>query len=584
MLVADLGMAWAGPLESDDVEARFTTGVTTRNGRGVTWGWLAPEAAQWSSSGERPDRHPAADVFCWGLHVFVALLGRHPWSASALTPDDREQDWMYDGRPPTLDGLDDVAIPGRFRDLVRAALAADPADRPDAATLHAGLGDVRPAEALAAARLEALAADVAGIPALRREAVEARHQVRLLQSRLAEAQAARPAAAAPAAAGHAGPVPAGPPGSRPRRALRAAGRVVTAPVAVLLAVALVAGVVLALGALRDRAAADRVERTAGALLAGTEALAATWDEYGTALAGAAPEQVARTRSRTDAALLRFDDALQVSGHEPDLDPAAGGHNERGVYDRLVEHGGAAAVAGDAGARQLEMAYHGRLRALEDLVAGIAGDLGPRPGEPVVTTAGPSAAALLRAGGALVRHRDDALDHSIVANGAGLAELAASWAGYEAALATATESARTPEQRRLLAAVDNDDETLRRWRDDLARPPAVPQPVTPSDLLTWRRDFMPAVERHLAVVTGTAGRLATGAGADAREAERDAVRTLATIAGLAVGAGLLVAAGRFGPRLAAARRRRSAAAPSGGEPGGAEPVTDVDVRRDEVALR
>jgi hypothetical protein len=341
--------------------------------------------------------------------------------------------------------------------------------------------------------------------------------------------------------------------------------------------------VAALGALRERAAADRVERTAVTLYAGIDALAATWDEYGASLAGAAPEEVARTWSRTDAALGRFGDALEATDHGSDADRAAiaGGHNERGVYDRLFEYGGAAGVINDAGAQQLEAAYQGRLRMLEDLVADIADDLGPRPDEPVVTTAGPSAAALLHAGGALVRHRDDALHHAIAANSASLAEVAAAWADYEAALESATGSARTSEEeQRLLVAVDNGDETLRRWHDDLTEPEPFPQQASPANLAQWRRDFMTVVAQQLGPVTGVAASLAIGAEADARAAERDAVRTLATIAAVALGALLLVLAGRFGPRLVG-RLRRSGAAPAADD---AEPVTDVDVRRDEVAVR
>ena len=139
-LITDLGMAWASGQVDEAVEERFTTGLTGTAGRGVTWGWLAPETVQPGgvTGRGRPDRDPAADVFCWGLHVFAALTGRHPWSGKGLSLDGITQGQMYElRRPPDLTGLG--VHPGPLPGLVRAALEPRPADRPTAAQLVSAL-------------------------------------------------------------------------------------------------------------------------------------------------------------------------------------------------------------------------------------------------------------------------------------------------------------------------------------------------------------------------------------------------------------------------------------------------------------
>jgi hypothetical protein len=161
-VLADLGMAWAASMVDQNVEQRFTTGITNQS-RGVTWGWLAPEAARPPREGRRPDRDPAADIFGWGLHVFAAATGRHPWAASGLQPNEDELYAMYDqGTDASLAGLDRSDLPESFRQLVVAALSTEPKARPTATELLDDLGP-RPSvqEATAQAQLataEAVAA------------------------------------------------------------------------------------------------------------------------------------------------------------------------------------------------------------------------------------------------------------------------------------------------------------------------------------------------------------------------------------------------------------------------------------------
>jgi serine/threonine protein kinase len=139
-VLADLGMAWAASMVDQTVEQRFTTGITNQS-RGVTWGWLAPEAARPPRDGRRPDRDPAADVFGWGLHVFCAAAGRHPWAAVGLQPDEDELFAMYEqGRDPVLAGLDRQELSPALWRLVIAALSTEPGNRPTAAELLADLG------------------------------------------------------------------------------------------------------------------------------------------------------------------------------------------------------------------------------------------------------------------------------------------------------------------------------------------------------------------------------------------------------------------------------------------------------------
>jgi serine/threonine protein kinase len=148
-VLADLGMAWAASMVDQTVEQHFTTGITNQS-RGVTWGWLAPEAARPPRDGSRPDRDPAVDVFGWGLHVFCALTGQHPWTASGLQPTEDELYAMYDlGAEGTFADLERDDLPTALRELIVAALSTDPAGRPTAEALVAGLGSVPPSQVAA---------------------------------------------------------------------------------------------------------------------------------------------------------------------------------------------------------------------------------------------------------------------------------------------------------------------------------------------------------------------------------------------------------------------------------------------------
>jgi hypothetical protein len=111
--VIDFGIAWAADA------------TMTRSGlRFGTPSWMAPEQLR-----DRP-AGPPADVFAWGLLVAFAATGRHPFGG---------------GRPEAVayrilhDQPDLAGVPASVRDLVRDALARDPADRPTAARLAAAL-------------------------------------------------------------------------------------------------------------------------------------------------------------------------------------------------------------------------------------------------------------------------------------------------------------------------------------------------------------------------------------------------------------------------------------------------------------
>lgn len=163
-VLADLGMAWAASMVDQTVEQRFTTGITNQS-RGVTWGWLAPEAARPPQDERRRDRDPAVDIFGWGLHVFGAATGRHPWAATGLQPNEDELYAMYDqGVEASLVGLDRSDLPTAFRDVVTAALCTDPGGRPTATEVLAALGP-RPSEQAATATRAVAARSQAAEPA-----------------------------------------------------------------------------------------------------------------------------------------------------------------------------------------------------------------------------------------------------------------------------------------------------------------------------------------------------------------------------------------------------------------------------------
>lgn len=102
-----------------------STDLTATGGLVGTLRFMSPEHAR----GREPG--PAADVFCLGLLAAVAATGRHPYGegegmavAAAIAGTDTS--------PPVLGGY-----PEPLRHVLRATLAADPGQRPDAAGLAA---------------------------------------------------------------------------------------------------------------------------------------------------------------------------------------------------------------------------------------------------------------------------------------------------------------------------------------------------------------------------------------------------------------------------------------------------------------
>jgi hypothetical protein len=536
VVIADLGMAWAGPLADDDVEARFTTGVTTRGGRGVTWGWLAPEAARWSSAGERPDRQPAADVFCWGLHVFAALVGRHPWAARGLAPDDREQDWMYDGRPPDLAGLDDVAVPAPFRDLVRASLSGDPGERPDATALRKGLDELPPSTVLAQARVGELEREVARV---------------------------RAELAAPTAPDRTAPAPEGTP------ARAGGGRLpLLLPLAALLVAALVAGAALARGELRAYADAGRTERLAVAMRATVNAYAALSDEFGaTQLDGAADFRRQRNASNQQVAAML--DALgDVETPPGDLtatiealeDRTGELPNARGVVDRLASNG-RVFLQSEAGSNQLESATGPLFSSLEATADALAVELRAQP-RTGAGRWGDAAAELFVAARAMRSLRDQgagAFRGGL--NAAALGDLSGAMAAYRMRLEAAWQVA-TREQRSVLMTLTNEDAQLKRWTDDFPGLLNRTDPVLAEGAVE-AQDWAQFSGALLQQVLGTSVRFLTDTVGEARQARADAVRNLVLIGGAVLVILLLFLV----PLLPWHRltRRRPTPAPEPGEP-------------------
>ncbi|MBW8485830.1 serine/threonine-protein kinase [Actinomadura parmotrematis] len=113
--VIDFGIARA--LDTDERHTR--TGAVIGSP-----GWIAPEQLFDGVVS------PAADVFAWGTLIAYAATGRHPYGTGNLpTLATRAQQARYD-----LDG-----VPADLQPLVRAALEPDPARRPAADGLLAGL-------------------------------------------------------------------------------------------------------------------------------------------------------------------------------------------------------------------------------------------------------------------------------------------------------------------------------------------------------------------------------------------------------------------------------------------------------------
>jgi hypothetical protein len=89
-----------------------------------TIAYMAPE--RFETGAQRQPAGPAVDVFAWGVLVAFAATGRTPFAADSPVATAAR----ILTQPPDLDGLD-----GPMRDLVAAALAKDPADRPGAQEL-----------------------------------------------------------------------------------------------------------------------------------------------------------------------------------------------------------------------------------------------------------------------------------------------------------------------------------------------------------------------------------------------------------------------------------------------------------------
>lgn len=106
--VLDFGIAHAA-----DGTSVTRTGVTTG-----TPGWISPEQYRTGATG------PEGDMFAWGALVAYAATGRTPFGTGA--PD--VVAFRVLSGDPDLDG-----VPGPLREIVRSALAKEPASRPPAA-------------------------------------------------------------------------------------------------------------------------------------------------------------------------------------------------------------------------------------------------------------------------------------------------------------------------------------------------------------------------------------------------------------------------------------------------------------------
>ncbi|MGF7234107.1 MAG: protein kinase domain-containing protein, partial [Frankia sp.] len=119
-------LAWDGPKVIDFGIARLAgADRLTRAGQFVgTPAWMAPEHLRGD------DATAAADIFGWGACVVFGATGRHPFG------DDHSAAVAYRvvNEPPDLAGL-----PADLAGPVAAALAKDPAERPRASDLLAGL-------------------------------------------------------------------------------------------------------------------------------------------------------------------------------------------------------------------------------------------------------------------------------------------------------------------------------------------------------------------------------------------------------------------------------------------------------------
>lgn len=141
LVLCDFGAAWM-PRDVDDRLERASSELSVA-GRPRTLGWSAPEVMTWGEGGDPPDRHPASDVFCWGLFVYAAMAGRHPWSTGDLgsvhlTAHDASRMLAQARRERVPD-----TVPRTLRSLVEASLDPRPGARPSAGEIAAELAGVR---------------------------------------------------------------------------------------------------------------------------------------------------------------------------------------------------------------------------------------------------------------------------------------------------------------------------------------------------------------------------------------------------------------------------------------------------------
>lgn len=129
---ANILLTPAGPRVIDFGIAQEVPAAGGLTGRGVVMGspgWIAPERLT------RSPATPAADVFGWGCLIGYAGTGRNPFGDG----DTDEVALRTINDAPDLDGLDES-----LRPPVEAALAKEPADRPDAGELLALLSTTGP--------------------------------------------------------------------------------------------------------------------------------------------------------------------------------------------------------------------------------------------------------------------------------------------------------------------------------------------------------------------------------------------------------------------------------------------------------
>ena len=133
VVLSDFGVAWSSHYQNDGIPLPMSTGLSVA-GRPRTAGWVAPEVMA-ENGLSYSDRNPQADIFSWGLFVFAALTGRHPWAASTesvelqLTREELKQMYSDTDRSKAITrSVEDRQL----RDLLKGALSARPGDRPSA--------------------------------------------------------------------------------------------------------------------------------------------------------------------------------------------------------------------------------------------------------------------------------------------------------------------------------------------------------------------------------------------------------------------------------------------------------------------